>query len=89
MFVYNILNFNVDVEDDGTLPGVTAPKVSTVLATLLANLVARSEKLSDDEHKVEFLARVPALLVEKFRDAVDDKANEVEHDLFSENTRVD
>ena len=80
--------FNVDVEDDGTLPGVTAPKVSTVLATLLANLVARSEKLSDDEHKVEFLARVPALLVEKFRDAVDDKANEVEHDLFSENMDV-
>ena len=80
--------FNVDVEDDGTLPGVTAPKVSTVLATLLANLVARSEKLSDDEHKVEFLARVPALLVEKFRDAVDDKASEVEHDLFSENMDV-
>jgi len=80
--------FNVDVGDDGTLPGVTAPKVSTVLATLLANLVARSEKLSDDEHKVEFLARVPALLVEKFRDAVDDKANEVEHDLFSENMDV-
>ena len=80
--------FNVDVGDDGTLPGVTAPKVSTVLATLLANLVARSEKLSDDEHKVEFLARVPALLVEKFRDAVDDKSNEVEHDLFSENMDV-
>ena len=79
---------NDDRDDAGSLPGVTAPRVATVLATLLANLVARSEKLSDDEHRVEFLARVPALLVEKFRDAVDDKASEVEHDLFSETMDV-
>jgi len=79
---------NDDRDDVGSLPGVTAPRVATVLATLLANLVARSEKLSDDEHRVEFLARVPALLVEKFRDAVDDKASEVEHDLFSETMDV-
>ena len=79
---------NDDRDDVGSLPGVTAPRVATFLATLLANLVARSEKLSDDEHRVEFLARVPALLVEKFRDAVDDKASEVEHDLFSETMDV-
>ena len=66
----------MDVEDDGTLPGVTAPKVSTVLATLLANLVASSEKLSADEHKVEFLASVAAPRVEKSHDAGADKAKE-------------
>ena len=87
----NNADFNMDDDDgndDESLPGINAPKVATVLATLLAKLVARSEKLSDDEPRIEFLARVPALLVEKFRDAVDDKASEVEHDFFSDNMDV-
>ena len=48
----NNADFNMDDDDgndDESLPGINAPKVATVLATLLAKLVARSEKLSDDE----------------------------------------
>ena len=53
----NNADFNMDDDDgndDESLPGINAPKVATVLATLLAKLVARSEKLSDDEPKLSF-----------------------------------
>lgn len=73
-----------DIEPEApSLSGIGPPKVAIHVASLLMKLVARSEKLTDDEHRVEFLARVPALLVEKFRDAIDYKAAEIEHDLFS------